>query len=91
MLTSKQAAILAQAAGLGSIGVLVGFDDQAGRKAAVRVYRILRTVSGRLQSDVLCGICRTTADVRPWHLDSFDVSGLERARSRTGLGFPWRR
>jgi DNA primase len=55
-LTSKQAAILAQAADLGSTGVLVAFDDdQAGRKAAVRAYDILRTVSGRLQSAVLSG------------------------------------
>ncbi len=55
-LTSKQAAILAQAADLGSAGVLVAFDDdQAGRKAAVRAYDILRTVSSRLQSAVLSG------------------------------------
>ena len=55
-LTSKQAAILAQAADLGSTGVLVAFDDDpAGRKAAVRAHDILRTVSGRLQSAVLSG------------------------------------
>jgi DNA primase len=55
-LTSKQAAILAQAADLGSVGVLVAFDDdQAGRKAAVRAYDILRAVSSRLQSAVLSG------------------------------------
>ena len=55
-LTSRQAAALAQAADLGSTGVLVAFDDdQAGRKAAVRAYDILRTVSGRLQSAVLSG------------------------------------
>ena len=55
-LTSKQAAILAQAADLGSAGVLVAFDDdQAGRKAAVRAYDILRTVSSRLKSAVLSG------------------------------------
>ena len=55
-LTSKQAALLAQAADLGSTGVLVAFDDDpAGRKAAVRAYGILRTVSGRLQSAVLSG------------------------------------
>jgi DNA primase len=55
-LTSKQAAVLAQAADLGSSGVLVAFDDdQAGRKAAVRAYDILRTVSSRLQSAVLPG------------------------------------
>jgi DNA primase len=55
-LTSKQAAILAQAADLGSVGVLVAFDDdQAGSKAAVRAYDILRTVSSRLQSAVLSG------------------------------------
>ena len=55
-LTSKQAAILAQAADLGSTGVLVAFDDDpAGRKAAVRAYDILRTVSSRLQSAVLSG------------------------------------
>ena len=55
-LTSKQAAVLAQAADLGSTGVLVAFDDdQAGHKAAVRAYDILRTVSGRLQSAVLSG------------------------------------
>jgi DNA primase len=55
-LTSKQAAILARAADLGSAGVLVAFDDdQAGRKAAVRAYDILRTLSGRLQSAVLSG------------------------------------
>jgi DNA primase len=55
-LTSKQAAILAQAADLGSTGVLVAFDDDsAGRKAAVRAHGILRTVSGRLQSAVLSG------------------------------------
>jgi DNA primase len=55
-LTSKQAAILAQAADLGSAGVLVAFDDdQAGSKAAVRAYDILRTVSSRLQSAVLSG------------------------------------
>src|SRR4029077_23468 len=51
-----QAAILAQAADLSSTGVLVAFDDDpAGRKAAVRAYDILRTVSGRLQSAVLPG------------------------------------
>jgi len=55
-LTSKQAAVLAQAADLGSCAVLVAFDDdQAGRKAAVRAYDILRTVSSRLQSAVLPG------------------------------------
>ena len=55
-LTSKQAAILAQGADLGSAGVLVAFDDdQAGSKAAVRAYDILRTVSSRLQSAVLSG------------------------------------
>ena len=55
-LTSKQAAILAQAADLGSTGILVAFDDDpAGRKAAVRAHDILRTVSGRLQSAVLSG------------------------------------
>jgi DNA primase len=55
-LTSKQAAILARAADLGSTGVLVAFDDdQAGRKAAVRAYDTLRTVSARLQSAVLSG------------------------------------
>ena len=55
-LTSNQAAVLAQAADLGSTGVLVAFDDdQPGRKAAVRAYEILRTVSGRLQSAVLSG------------------------------------
>jgi DNA primase len=55
-LTSKQAAILAQAADLGSTGVLVAFDDdQAGRKAAVRAYGVLCTVSSRLQSAVLSG------------------------------------
>jgi DNA primase len=55
-LTSKQATILAQAADPGSTGVLVAFDDDpAGRKAAVRAYGILRTVSGRLQSTVLSG------------------------------------
>ena len=55
-LTSKQAAILAQAADLGSLGVLVALDDdQAGRKAAVRAYNILRTVSGRLQTAILSG------------------------------------
>jgi DNA primase len=55
-LTGKQAAILAQAADLGSIGVLVAFDDdQAGRKAAVRAYGILRPVSGRLRSAALSG------------------------------------
>ena len=55
-LTSKQAAILAQAADLGSTGVLVAFDDDpAGRKAAVRAHGILRTVSSRLQSAVLSG------------------------------------
>lgn len=55
-LTSKQAAVLAQAADLGSSGVLLAFDDdQAGRKAAVRAYDILRTVSSRLQSAVLPG------------------------------------
>ncbi|HEU5421681.1 MAG TPA: toprim domain-containing protein, partial [Streptosporangiaceae bacterium] len=55
-LTSKQAAILAQAADLGSTGVLVAFDDdQAGRKAAVRAHDVLRPVSDRLQSAVLSG------------------------------------
>jgi len=55
-LTSKQAAILARAADLGSTGVLLAFDDDpAGRKAAVRAYGILRPVSGRLQSAVLSG------------------------------------
>jgi hypothetical protein len=55
-LTSKQAAILAQSADLGSTGILVAFDDDpAGRKAAVRAYDVLRTVSGRLQSAVLSG------------------------------------
>ncbi len=55
-LTSKQATIVAQTADLGSAGVLVAFDDDpAGRKAAVRAYDILRTVSGRLQSAVLSG------------------------------------
>ena len=55
-LTGKQAGILAQYADLGSTGVLVAFDDDpAGRKAAVRAYDILRTVSGRLQSAVLPG------------------------------------
>ena len=55
-LTSKQAAILAQAADLGSAGILVAFDDdQAGRKAAVRAHDILRMVSSRLQSAVLSG------------------------------------
>jgi len=55
-LTSEQAAILAQAADLGSAGILVAFDDdQAGRKAAVRAYDILRPVSSRLQSAVLSG------------------------------------
>ena len=55
-LTSKQAAVLAQAADLGSNGILVAFDDdQAGRKAAVRAYDILRMVSGRLQSAALSG------------------------------------
>ena len=55
-LTSTQAVILAQAADLGSTGVLVAFDDDpAGRKAAVRAYDVLRTVSGRLQSAVLSG------------------------------------
>jgi DNA primase len=55
-LTSKQAAILARAADLGSAGVLVAFDDDpAGRKAAVRAYDILRAVSGRMQSAVLSG------------------------------------
>jgi DNA primase len=55
-LTGTQAAVLAQAADLGSAGVLVAFDDdQAGRKAAVRAYDILRTVSSRLQSAVLSG------------------------------------
>jgi DNA primase len=55
-LTSNQAAILAQAADLGSTGILVAFDDdQAGRKAAVRAYDILRTVCSRLQSAVLSG------------------------------------
>ena len=55
-LTSRQAAILAQAADLRSTGILVAFDDdQAGRKATVRAHGILRTVSGRLQSTVLSG------------------------------------
>ena len=55
-LTSKQAAALAQAADLDRSGILVAFDDDtAGRKAAVRAYDILRTVSGRLQSAVLSG------------------------------------
>ena len=55
-LTSTQAAILAQAADLGSTGILVAFDDDlAGRKAAVRAHDVLRTVSGRLQSAVLSG------------------------------------
>jgi DNA primase len=55
-LTGTQAAVLAQAADLGSAGVLVAFDDdQAGRKAAVRAYDILRAVSSRLQSAVLSG------------------------------------
>jgi DNA primase len=55
-LTSKQAEILAQAADLGSTGVLVAFDnDPPGRKAAVRAHDILRTISGRLQSAVLSG------------------------------------
>jgi DNA primase len=55
-LTSKQTAVLAQAADLGSSGVLVAFDDDPpGRKAAVRAYDILRTVSSRLQSAVLSG------------------------------------
>ena len=55
-LTSNQAVVLAQAADLGSTGVLVAFDDdQPGRKAAVRAYEILRTVSGRLQSAALSG------------------------------------
>ena len=55
-LTSNQAAALAQAADLDRTGILVAFDDDtAGRKAAVRAYDILRTVSGRLQSAVLSG------------------------------------
>ena len=55
-LTSNQSAILAQAADLGSADVLVAFDDdQAGRKAAVRAYDILRTISGRLQSAIVSG------------------------------------
>jgi DNA primase len=55
-LTSKQAAALAQAADLDRTGILVAFDDDtAGRKAAVRAYDILRTVSDRLQSAVPSG------------------------------------
>jgi DNA primase len=55
-LTTKQVAILAQAADLGRTGILVAFDDDpAGRKAAVRAHGILRTVSDRLQSAVLSG------------------------------------
>jgi DNA primase len=55
-LTTKQAAILEQAADLGRTGILVAFDDDpAGRKAAVRAHSILRTVSDRLQSTVLSG------------------------------------
>jgi DNA primase len=55
-LTSNQAAALAQAADLDRTAILVAFDDDtAGRKAAVRAYDILRTVSGRLQSAVLSG------------------------------------
>jgi len=34
------------------------------RKAAVRAYGILRKVSGRLQPDVLSGMCRTAGDGR---------------------------
>ena len=55
-LTSKQAAALAQAADLDRTGILIAFDDDtAGRKAAVRAYDILRTVSGQMQSAVLSG------------------------------------
>jgi DNA primase len=55
-LTSRQAAALGRAADLRRTGVLVAFDDDtAGRKAAVRAYDILRTISDRLQSVALSG------------------------------------
>jgi DNA primase len=45
-LTSRQAAALSRAADLRRTGILVAFDDDpAGRKAAVRAYAILRTIS----------------------------------------------
>ena len=55
-LTSRQAAALGRAADLRHAGVLVAFDDDiAGRKAAVRAYGILRSISDRLQSVTLSG------------------------------------
>ena len=55
-LTPSQAAALSRAADLRRTGILVAFDDDAaGRKAAVRAYAILRTISDRLQSATLSG------------------------------------
>jgi DNA primase len=55
-LTTRQAEALAHAADLSRTSVLVAFDDdEAGRKAAVRAFHILRAVSYRLQSVALPG------------------------------------
>jgi DNA primase len=55
-LTNQQAAALADAADLHPTGILVAFDDDvAGRKAAIRAYRIFRGFSDRLQSVTLPG------------------------------------
>jgi DNA primase len=55
-LTNRQAAALADAADLRRTSILVVFDDDtAGRKAAIRAYRILRGFSDRLQSATLPG------------------------------------
>jgi DNA primase len=55
-LTSSQAETLSRTADLRQTGILVAFDDDpAGRKAAVRVYRVLRAISDRLQAVTLSG------------------------------------
>jgi DNA primase len=55
-LTTGQAALLAGTCDLRRTGVLVGFDDdQAGRKAAIRAYAILRPHTPNLHSAALAG------------------------------------
>jgi DNA primase len=55
-LTGTQAEALSRAADLRQVGILVAFDDDAaGRKASVRAYHVLRTISDRLQTVTLSG------------------------------------
>jgi DNA primase len=54
-LTGPQAEALNRAADLRQVGILVAFDDDAGRKASVRAYHLLRAISDRLQTVTLSG------------------------------------